>query len=245
MRHLQAMFLVFVLVLVFAGGVAAEAASFGYVKISGKNLKSLREEQASLEKIIRSWKEGEVILRKETASGLVKTRYTIVTVFAGEKAAIQAFLDKAPYEGDILELLIAKVLFNFDLRAIDEKGEVIMKGKAGRGMVPRFQDPREFVSIVKNPNIMTVYEKLVLWMNRSAADPRAQLQDLPQLRNPRAAIKLYANKLRPEHFLLEWKGLGYTREERLDAPLGWAGIKDVTPEETQDFLDKLDLSPNK
>ncbi len=43
-----------VLFLVLVGGLAADAAEFGYVRLSGRDLKKLRTEQASLEKLVRN-----------------------------------------------------------------------------------------------------------------------------------------------------------------------------------------------
>ncbi|HNV72257.1 MAG TPA: hypothetical protein PKO06_21295, partial [Candidatus Ozemobacteraceae bacterium] len=99
--------------------------------------------------------------------------------------------------------------------------------------------------IVDQKTITAVLEKMVLFMNKDAVNAASGLQDLKYYQNPKAAMKLYANKLRPELFLLEWKGLGYTREERLRVPPGWADMKDVTLEESEDFINNLDLSPRK
>lgn len=232
MRILRLVTLILCLVLVV--GMAAEAAEFGYVKLAGRDLKKLRSEQASLEKLVRSWPDGAVIYTKLTMSGLFVQRNSILMIIAGEKKSLENFLDKSPYEGDVIKELVGKFLFNFRSAAKNEEGKTVMRGKHAIGMVRRYTDPRDLLKLMKDTSVLSLYEKL---QDPKAATPGAVVK----LHNPKAALKLFANKIRPENFLCDWNGAGFTEESHLVNPPGWESQKEYTDEEAKDYIQNLEL----
>lgn len=223
-----------VLFLVLAGGLVAEAAEFGYVKLSGRDLKKLRAEQASLEKLVRSWAGGEVLYTKLTMSGLFVQRNSILMIIAGEKQALENFLDKSPYEGDVIKELVGKFLFNFRSATKDKDGKTVMRGKHAIGMVRRYANPGDLLGLMKDASVLSLYEKL---KDSKAANADAVVK----LYDPKAALKLFANKIRPENFLCDWKAPGFTEESDLVCPPGWESQKEYTDEEAREYIENLKL----
>jgi len=232
MRILRLVALILFLILV--GGLVAEAAEFGYVKLVGRDLRKLRAEQESLEKLVRGWSEGQVLYTKLTMSGLFVQRNSILMIIAGEKKTLENFLDKSPYEGDVIKELVGKFLFNFRSATKDKDGKTVMRGKHAIGMVRRYTNPSDLLGLMKDVSVLALYEKL--------KDPKGATADaVVKLSDPKAALKLFANKIRPENFLCDWKAPGFTEESDLVCPQGWESQKEYTDEEAKEFIENLKL----
>lgn len=212
----------------------AEAAEFGYVKLVGRDLKKLRTEQASLEKVVKGWPGGEVLYARLTMSALFVQRNSILMIITGEKKSLEAFLAKSPYEGDVIKELVGKFLFNFRSSTKDKDGKTVLRSKHAVGIVRRYTNPRELFSLLKDASVLSVYEKL--------NDPKAATSDVVvKLHNPIASLKLFANKIRPENYLLDWQGTGFTEESHLINPPGWESQKEYTEEEIKDYIQNVEL----
>ncbi len=223
-----------VLFLVLVGGLAADAAEFGYVRLSGRDLKKLRTEQASLEKLVRSWPEGEVLYTKLTMSGLFVQRNSILMIIAGDKNALESFLDKSPYEGDVIKELKAKFLFNYRSTVKDKTGKTVIRGRSAAGMVRKYANPRDLLSLLKDASDPSIYEKL--------QDPKvANANAVEKKFEFKGALKLFANMIRPENFLCDWEGPGFKDEAKLLCPPGWESTKEYTEEESKEFIENLEL----
>ncbi|MEW6708737.1 MAG: hypothetical protein AB1403_02855 [Candidatus Riflebacteria bacterium] len=232
MRNLR--WLALVLFFVLVGSLTAEAVEFGYVKLAGRDIRKLRSEQASLEKLIRSWPEGQVLYVKLTMSGLFVQRNSILMIFAGEKKALESFLAKSPYEGDVIKELVGKFLFNFRTAVKNSDGKTVMRGKQAIGLVRRYANPHDLLGLIKNASVLSVYEKI--------RDPKTNVAGTSEkLSSPRGALKLFANKIRPENFLCDWLEYGFTEESNLISPPGWESQKEYTDEEIKENIENLKL----
>jgi len=239
MRSLR--YLTVIILLIFSCAITAEAATFAYIKVSGRTKKIVQKEQIAIEKKIQEFKNGQILLKQAVSNGIVIRRHTLLILFAGEKRDVENFLKNVPYEGDVLNKLCAKVLFNFDtvIKNQDEKNKVSGKGNLIQGMVPRLTDPRPFLKLLSSKApLMEVFKATNKIVNGNSA---LKLTNYERLSNTRASVRIFANSIRPENFLLEWKGRGYSRENQLSMPSAWESMKDYTAEESKEFIEKIDL----
>lgn len=101
----------FLVVALFAFSVVAQAATYGYVSVEGKKLSALQREVKTIEHLIKSWPNGEVLFKKETSSGFVFKKHKVFMVFAGNNKEISKFLTDAPYPGDFLKNITVRYCF--------------------------------------------------------------------------------------------------------------------------------------
>lgn len=103
--------ILFLVVALFAFSVVAQASTYGYVSVQGKKLSALRREVSTIERLVKSWPNGEILFTKETSSGFVFKKHKVVMVFAGNSKDISKFLTGAPYPGDFLKNIIVGYTF--------------------------------------------------------------------------------------------------------------------------------------
>lgn len=212
-----------VLVLVFAGTLMAEAADFGFVKVKGKNLKALREEVASIQKLIKDWKDGEVLYTRETSTGAVFKNHQILVIFAGETSQVTGFLSKAPYEGDVLQKVVGKFLFN-------SRREGQVKGLTAFAFRREFSSVRDVLKLLQNASARSLYHQL-----KSAGNGGLPLPKMM------GAGQVFHTSVRPENFLFTVEGTNFVDDSKLIAPPGYTTMKDYTAEEAKDYINNLDL----
>lgn len=103
-----------VLTLVLAGLVAAaQAATYGYIVVRGKNIDQANREIETIERLIKTWSNGEVLYKHTVVSGVAFffKKITATVFFAGNQKDISSFLTQGPYEGDYVKDVVVK--FNY------------------------------------------------------------------------------------------------------------------------------------
>lgn len=201
--------------------VSAGAVEYGFVRIKGKNAKGVRDEVTSLEKVVRGWKNGEILFKKETSHGMVFRTIQVIVFFAGESKDLVAFLDKAPYEGDVVKGVKGKFLFN-------SVHEGAVKGVTAVGLVREFPTIVQLLRALSNASAGSLYKSL-------KPSPRLPMERF------KGAGQIYNGKIRPENFLFSIDGPNFVDEETLVTPPGWNAIKDYTEQEIKDNIANITL----
>lgn len=108
------LFLVVVLLLGFVSAV--QAATYGYLVVRGKNLDQINREIDTIERLIKTWNNGELLYKHTVVSGgaFFFKKVTSTLFFAGSQKEISTFLTSGPYEGDYLRDVVVK----FDYRSM-------------------------------------------------------------------------------------------------------------------------------
>ena len=95
---------------------AANAATYGYMIVRGKNLDQINRETDTIERLIKTWNNGELLYKHTVVSGgaFFFKKVTSTLFFAGSQKEISTFLTSGPYEGDYLRDIVVK----FDYRSM-------------------------------------------------------------------------------------------------------------------------------
>ncbi len=98
----------------------AQAAVYGYINVTGRDQEQIAREVATIERLVKTWKNGEILYTHTVKSGAVFFKKVTATVFfAGEQSKISAFLSAGAYEGDYLKNIVVK----FNYVTTDKHGE--------------------------------------------------------------------------------------------------------------------------
>ena len=101
---------------------AAQAAVYGYINVVGRDQEQIAREVTTIERLVKIWKNGEILYTHTVKSGAVFFKKITATVFfAGEQSKISAFLSAGSYEGDYLKNIVVK--FNYVTE--DKRGEEV------------------------------------------------------------------------------------------------------------------------
>lgn len=114
---------IFAVVALMLGVVsAAQAAVYGYINVVGRDQEQIAREVTTIERLVKTWKNGEILYTHTVKSGAVFFKKITATVFfAGEQSKISAFLSAGSYEGDYLKNIVVK----FNYVSYDKNGEEI------------------------------------------------------------------------------------------------------------------------
>ena len=95
---------------------AANAATYGYMIVRGKNLDQINRETDTIERLIKTWNNGELLYKHTVVSGgaFFFKKVASTLFFAGSQKEISTFLTSGPYEGDYLRDIVVK----FDYRSM-------------------------------------------------------------------------------------------------------------------------------
>ncbi|MDD3146775.1 MAG: hypothetical protein PHD82_05690 [Candidatus Riflebacteria bacterium] len=95
---------------------AAQAAVYGYIVVRGKNIDHTNREIETIERLIKTWPNGEVLHKHSVVSGgaFFFKKITATIFFAGNQKDISGFLTQGPYEGDYVKDVV--VQFNYNSR---------------------------------------------------------------------------------------------------------------------------------
>lgn len=113
-------FKLFFVISLFLGIVSsANAAVYGYINVVGRDKDQIAREVETIERLIKTWKNGEVLYTHTVKSGAVFFKKITSTVFfAGEQSKISSFLSAGSYEGDYLKNIVVK----FNYVSLDKSG---------------------------------------------------------------------------------------------------------------------------
>ena len=114
---------VFVIAALMLGVVsAAQSAVYGYINVIGRDQDQIAREVETIERLVKTWRNGEILYTHTVKSGAVFFKKLTATVFfAGEQSKISSFLSAGSYEGDYLKNIVVK--FNYVSK--DKNGEEI------------------------------------------------------------------------------------------------------------------------
>ena len=101
---------------------AAQAAIYGYIVVRGKNVEQTNREIETIERLIKTWPNGEVLYKHSVVSGgaFFFKKITATLFFAGNQKDISGFLTQGPYEGDYVKDIVVK----FNYASIGAEGDV-------------------------------------------------------------------------------------------------------------------------
>lgn len=102
--------LLFVTLMLICLVSAAQAATYGYLVVRGKNLDQINREIDTIERLIKTWNNGELLYKHTIVSGgaFFFKKVTATLFFAGSQKEISTFLTSGPYEGDYLRDIVVK-----------------------------------------------------------------------------------------------------------------------------------------
>lgn len=133
------MFLAVVMMLTVVS--VAQAAVYGYIVVTGKKPDLIAREVSTFEKLVQTWKNGEILYVHNTVSGLVFKKYASIVVFAGEQSKISNFLTSGAYEGDYLK----DIVVSLDLISSGKDGEEVRSCE-----IFKYRNIREAVKLLKD-----------------------------------------------------------------------------------------------
>jgi len=91
--------------------VTVQASTYAYIKARGKKLDQLQREISTFERLVKEWKNGEILHKQTHSSGLVFKKHEITVVFAGPNSDITKILTSSPYEGDFVKNVVVRYWF--------------------------------------------------------------------------------------------------------------------------------------
>ncbi len=140
---------------------AAQAAVYGYINVTGRDQEQIAREVQTIERLVKTWKNGEILYTHMVKSGAVFFKKTTATVFfAGEQSKISAFLSAGAYEGDYLKNIVVK----FNYVSLDKKGEEV-----NTTFSRKFNNIRDAVKAVKDKDCNAMWNDLAATRKRDFA----------------------------------------------------------------------------
>ncbi len=193
------------LVMFFAGLVsAAQAATYGYMVVRGKDQAMIEREISTIERLIKTWPNGEVLyVHTVKAGAMFFKRITSTIFFAGNRTEISKFLTQGPYEGDYLRDII--VSFNYSsLR--DKNG---YDGEITTTFTRKFANIRQAITTVQDKNAE------ILWNELKATKASSYKKHLisEELLAPRVSIVFYSTQATEENRLF---GISFTENKTIN-----------------------------
>lgn len=131
----------FAVVLMLSVVSMAQAAVYGYIVVTGKKADLVAREISTFEKLVQTWKNGEVLYVHNTVSGLVFKKYASVVVFSGEQSKISNFLTSGAYEGDYLK----DIVVSLDYTSYGADGDEVESNNT-----LKFRNIRQAINVIKD-----------------------------------------------------------------------------------------------
>ncbi len=159
---------VFVITALMIGIVsAAQAAVYGYINVVGRDQEQISREVATIERLVKTWKNGEILYTHMVKSGAVFFKKVTATVFfAGEQSKISAFLSAGAYEGDYLKNIVVK----FNYVSYDKNGEEI-----NTLFTRKFNNIRDAVKAIKDKDTKAMWKDFAETRKRDYAKHETKL----------------------------------------------------------------------
>ena len=131
---------------------AAQAAVYGYINVIGRDQEQIAREVETIERLVKTWKNGEVLYTHTVKSGAVFFKKVTATVFfAGEQSKISSFLSAGSYEGDYLKNIVVK----FNYVSTDKKGE-----EENTIFTRKYNNIRDAVKAIKDKDAKAMWKDL-------------------------------------------------------------------------------------
>ncbi len=152
-KFMSALFLAFLFVSLVT---AAQAAVYGYIVVRGKNVDHINREIETIERLVKTWPNGEVLHKHSVISGgaFFFKKITVTVFFAGNQKEISGFLTQGPYEGDYVKDVVVK--FNYssmqDASAFSEDINTTFTRK--------FTNVRKALEAIKDKDATTLWNDL-------------------------------------------------------------------------------------
>jgi hypothetical protein len=192
------------LVLMVCVVAAAQAATYGYIVVRGKNADMISRELDTIERLINTWKNGEVLYRHTVVSGgaFFFKKVTSTVFFAGDQRSISAFLTSGPYEGDYLR----EVVVQLNYRTFKSKNS--FDGDINTAFTRKYANIRKAIETIQGKNSATLWEEL------KAAKGKDYKKHLvgDQLINPIVSVGFYSVQAVEENRLF---GITFTGENTI------------------------------
>ena len=159
---------VFVITALMLGIVsAAQAAVYGYINVVGRDQEQISREVATIERLVKTWKNGEILYTHMVKSGAVFFKKVTATVFfAGEQSKISSFLSAGAYEGDYLKNIVVK----FNYVSYDKNGEEI-----NTVFSRKYNNIRDAVKAIKDKDTKAMWKDLADTRKRDYAKHETKL----------------------------------------------------------------------
>jgi len=144
------------LVMFFAGLVSVvQAATYGYMVVRGKDQAMIEREITTIERLIKTWPNGEVLyVHTVKAGAMFFKRITSTIFFAGNRTEISKFLTQGPYEGDYLR----DITVSFSYSSLRDKNGY--DGEINTTFTRKFDNIRKAVETVQNKNAEILWNEL-------------------------------------------------------------------------------------
>lgn len=140
---------------------AAQAAVYGYINVVGRDQDQIAREVETIERLIKTWKNGEVLYTHTVKSGAVFFKKITATVFfAGEQSKISSFLSAGSYEGDYLKNIVVK----FNYVSFNKQGEEV-----NTVFTRKYNNIRDAVKAVKDKDDKAMWKDLAETRKRDYA----------------------------------------------------------------------------
>lgn len=134
----------------------AQAAVYSYIVVRGKNVEHINREIETIERLIKTWNNGEVLYKHTVVSGgaFFFKKITSTIFFAGNQKEISSFLTSGPYEGDYVKDIVVK--FNFSSMA-SKNG---LDGDINTTYTRKFTNIRKALETIKDKNSEILWNDL-------------------------------------------------------------------------------------
>jgi len=178
-------FSVLMLAFIFVAFVtAAQAAIYGYIVVRGKNIDNTNREIETIERLIKTWPNGEVLHKHSVVSGgaFFFKKITATIFFAGNQKDISNFLTQGPYEGDYVKDVV--VMFNYSSQASTSAFD----GSINTTFTRKFANIRKALETIQGKTAKTFWKDLE---EGKAKDYKKHLVD-GKLINPNVSVVFYS-----------------------------------------------------
>ena len=152
-RFMGVLFLAFIFVSLVS---AAQAAVYGYIVVRGKNIDHINREIDTIERLVKTWPNGEVLHKHSVISGgaFFFKKITVTVFFAGNQKEISSFLTQGPYEGDYVKDVVVK--FNYS----SLMNESAFSEEIDTTFTRKFPNVRKALETIKDKDAATLWNEL-------------------------------------------------------------------------------------
>ncbi len=152
-KNFKLFFVTFLLICLVS---AAQAATYGYLVVRGKNLDQINREIDTIERLIKTWNNGELLYKHTVVSGgaFFFKKVTATLFFAGSRNEISTFLTSGPYEGDYLRDIVVKFEYRSMATTSPLDGDIITS------FTRKFTNIRNAISAIKNKDSNSLWNQL-------------------------------------------------------------------------------------
>lgn len=135
---------------------AAQAATYGYLVVRGKNLDQINREIDTIERLIKTWNNGELLYKHTIVSGgaFFFKKVTATLFFAGSQKEISTFLTSGPYEGDYLRDIVVKFEYRSMASTSPLDGDIITS------FTRKFSNIRTALNTIQDKNSDILWNQL-------------------------------------------------------------------------------------